>query len=182
MDNATEEWKAVPGFEHYEASSSGRVRSLDRVATRLNRWGQIIEFRWKGRILKPIAHRGYVAVKLGKPNLMFGLHQVVAMAFHGPCPEGMVIDHKNTIKTDNRPENLEYVTNSENVRRAHVAGLMHAKNEGNGRCKLSDQQVCEIRKLSSCNTATAIAKQFGVSTSHVARLIKNQVRAGLSNA
>jgi hypothetical protein len=74
-------------------------------------------------------------VKLGGPNKAYGVHQVVALAFHGQPPEGRVVDHINTIKTDNRPENLEYVTNSENVKRQYRTGLLTNRAGYTGRWK-----------------------------------------------
>lgn len=154
-----EVWRPVPGFAGYEASSLGRVRNAKRK-----------------RPLSPIPHRGYFVVKLGHPNLAYGVHQVVAMAFNGPCPSGMVIDHVDTNKTNNRPENLEYVTNAENVRRAHSMGLMHASGEGNGACKLTDLQVSDIRQRAATTTNASLAREFGVTKTQIGRIVNNQSR------
>lgn len=44
------------------------------------------------------------------------VHQVVCTAFHGPAPDGdMVVDHKDTNRCNNRPENLRWVTRLENA-------------------------------------------------------------------
>lgn len=48
----------------------------------------------------------------------------VYLAWVGPIPEGMVIDHLNGITTDNRADNLEPVTPSENSRRARYLRVM----------------------------------------------------------
>lgn len=134
MSSLPEVWQAIPGFPFYEASSWGRVRSLPKTVRTVHRGYEGMRTR-PGKILKPILNRGYLVVKLGGPNLAYGVHQAVAMAFHGPCLSGMVIDHKNTIKTDNRPENLEYVTNGENVKRQYQAGLLTNRAGGVGRWK-----------------------------------------------
>lgn len=46
------------------------------------------------------------------------VHYVVAQVFHGRRPEGLVIDHIDNDKTNNRPENLRYITTKQNIRRS----------------------------------------------------------------
>lgn len=122
----TEEiWKPIPGFEFYEASNIGRVRSLDRDVRSENRFYSGTR-TVKGRILKQSTDRnGYpiVAMSKNKRSICHCVHQIVSWAFHGFPSDGQVVDHLNGDKTDNRPENLEYVTRSENLRRAHKMGL-----------------------------------------------------------
>lgn len=179
MDSVAEEWRAIPERPGYEVSNHGRVRSLSRTVVKIRRGKQVCS-KLNGRVLKPIYHRGYVVAKLGDAHKVWGVHQLVARVFHGRCPGGMVIDHVNAIKTDNRPENLEYVTNSENVRRAHENGLMHASGEGNAWCKLTDNQVDQIRVMAKDTSRSDLAKLFGVTKTHICRIINNQVRVPVS--
>jgi hypothetical protein len=52
------------------------------------------------------------------------IHSLVAQAFIGPRPDpAMVINHKNGVKTDNRAENLEYITRSENTKHGIKLGV-----------------------------------------------------------
>ena len=50
------------------------------------------------------------------------VHSLVALAFHGPRPEGLDVAHGNCVKTDNRPSNLRYCTRSENLLDSVVLG------------------------------------------------------------
>ena len=112
-----EEWKDVKGYEGlYEVSSLGRVRSLPRATTR-------------GVTLKQHQNRrnGYMYCCLCKNNKKktVRVHKVVLEAFtdYISGASEMVIDHIDGDKTNNRLDNLETVTMSENMVRAYAKGL-----------------------------------------------------------
>lgn len=175
METVTEEWRAVPEHDGYEVSDLGRVRSLSRTI-HYTRNGKHLRKLWNGRVLVAVPHKGYLTVKLGKHWRVFGVHQLVAMVFHGPCPAGFVIDHVDTNKHNNRPGNLEYVTNGENVRRAHRNNLMRQpRGEQHGMCRLSDQQVDEIRCNIELKSLAELAMDYGVSRQWI-RLLQSGKR------
>lgn len=108
-------WKAIEDFPNYYVSAKGEVKSI------------------KGFILKPIYdHDGYTKVSLKHRNGKIyskRIHILVAEAFI-PNPEGKpVVNHKNNIKDDNRFENLEWATVSENTLHAYREGFIeHPQN------------------------------------------------------
>ena len=113
MSQEHEVWKPIPGFPHYEASSMGRVRMLTHYEKTRNRWGEMTRRR-NGRMLsiRPSLNPQYLeCCILDRPR---SVHRMVALAFHGVPADGLEVNHINGIKTDNRPENLEWVTSSEN--------------------------------------------------------------------
>jgi hypothetical protein len=110
------------------------------------RQGKPVTCRRLGRILKPVRHRkGYLMVNIGiagKP-VMYTVHSLVAKTFLPVCPGTYgvgkwVVDHINEDKTDNRVENLQWLTNKENVStlaaRAKIRAACSAQVRGiNGR-------------------------------------------------
>lgn len=109
-----EEWKPIIGYEGlYEVSNYGRVRSLTRTIVRSD--GRIQTF--KGVILSGTMHnRGYRDVVLTKDGIStrYLIHRLVATAFIPNPYNKPELDHINTIRTDNRVENLRWVTRREN--------------------------------------------------------------------
>lgn len=174
------EWRTIPGFPSYEASNGGLVRSVNRSHERLHpTTGVATRFTRRGIILSQIYRHGYMVVNLsegGKTKRM-SVHQLVARAWHGnPCA-GMVVNHINGNKLDNRPSNLEYVTNRENVLHAYKTALVDNAGEKNGRAKLSDEDVNQIRLMKGQKSGAAVGRMFGVTRTHIHRLWKNLSRA-----
>ena len=154
----SEQWKPINEF--YDISDQGRVRS------------------WKGkepRILKVgVSSNGYrnASIHINKKMHNKLVHKLVAKAFLGLSD--LQVNHKNGIKTDNRLENLEYVTQSENIVHAYKTGLMSpVQGEKHGFSKLTEKQVVEI--FHAKGALKVIAKKYGVVASIIS-LIKNKKR------
>ena len=108
-----EEWRDIKGYEnYYQISNYGRVRSLERTITCKNG----INKKYCARILKPSVDRvGYLFKCIN--GKCYKIHRLVAFAFPEICGEyfeGAEVNHKNAIKTDNRAENLEWITHKQN--------------------------------------------------------------------
>ncbi len=73
-------------------------------------------------------------------------HRVVYLYFFGELRQDRVLNHKNGIKTDNRPENLEQVTSSENSKHSFRIGLQDNRGDKNPRHKLKRVEVECLRK------------------------------------
>jgi hypothetical protein len=109
-------WKPVLNYEGlYEASSLGRIRSLDRIVGGKNNTTKKI----KGRVLvQSVDGAGYLFVALCKNSISISkmVHRIVYISFYGY--KELTIDHKKIgNKFNNRLSNLEYVTQRENSQR-----------------------------------------------------------------
>lgn len=113
-----EKWKPIKGFEGlYEVSNMGRVLSLERVSIRDNKSGGFSRIPVHKKLLYlNMTQRGYYHIVLHKnrKRYEYSLHRIVALHFCGGYKRGLVVNHKNEIKTDNRAENLEWCTQDYN--------------------------------------------------------------------
>lgn len=124
-------WKDVIGYEgYYQASSIGRIRSLDRELDKPNflTGGPIVR---KGKQIKQREAFGYLLVNLcvGDVRRMSRVHRLVAETFIPNPSNKPRVNHKNGNKKDNRVYNLEWVTPSENALHAHSNGLCRIVNK-----------------------------------------------------
>jgi len=104
--------------------------------------------------------------------------RLVWQHFHGDIPAGMCINHKNGVKDDNRPSNLELVTYSENLRHAYATRLKHQGGETTPGAKLLDVEVKEIRQLYASRRYRLkdLAARFGVTMQTVSKIVRGERR------
>ena len=119
---------------------------------------------------------GYIRIDLGNNGKRYNClaHRLVWIYFNGEIPDDKEINHINGIKTDNRLENLELVTRSENIRHAYNF-LDNPKGEKHYLTKLIDNDIIEIRlRYSKGETQIAIAKDFNISQIQVSRIVNRK--------
>ena len=164
-----EEWLPIPGWEGaYEGSSLGNIRSVERAVT--DKIGRVRTF--PSKVLKPRPGvKGQPFVNLCRDGACknYTPGSLVALTFHGPRPEGEVVRHLNDDPWDNRPENIKYGAQRENVWDC-IANGNHSelsKTHCPRRHELHDGNITEagrrrgFRDCLACNRARAYISKRG---------------------
>lgn len=145
-------WKDIEGYEGlYQISNIGRVKSLPKK----RRYGT--EYQ-EEMFLKQKNNKGYLQVNLYNSNGMksYQVHRLVAQTFIKNLKNKEEVNHKNGLKTDNRVENLEWVTPKENIKHAWKTGLIKSK-----RIKIA-QYTLDGKFLKIWNGVRSIEKTLGL--------------------
>lgn len=179
--DAQEQWRPIPGLDGYEASTLGRIRSLDRVLDLMGRWGAMQRFH-HGKILrlKRKSSRG------GSTYLFFyvdggSYHQVnraVCSAFHGkpPC-EKYEAAHLDGKTNNNRPQNLAWKTPAENAadKVRHGTAPIGIRNAS---ARLDDASVVDIIvRYASGEKSHRLAADYCVTSSNINAVIRGETWA-----
>lgn len=137
--HSEEIWKDIPGYEgSYQASSLGRIRSLDREVYR-NINGEKCLTIYKGRLLKfGINKNGYHVTYLERSKAIT-VHNIIGNTFLG-YQILKIFKHKNGNKLDNRITNLECTKKEKQIRNNNNSG------ESNKKSKLTKTEALEILK------------------------------------
>ena len=142
-------WKPVVGFEGvYEVSNFGKVRGVERLVkhssgsyyTKKSKELKLVESTSKGK--------KYYAVKLSCNGVSktHNVHKIVAMAFlnHSPCKWNAVIDHIDGDGQNNRVDNLQILTNRENISKGYSTKDKSSKYVGVYKLKSSGKYRARI--------------------------------------
>lgn len=176
-----EAWRVYPQNDNYEISTLGKVRRAKTLGCRNN-------FKQGGLLKLWTNTSGYYSVILyrdGKSKTRT-VHQLVLETFVGKRPEGMECNHGDGIKANNKLNNLEWVTKSENHKHAHRLGLMKTPNpkgsinekvcgEKHGQARLTDANVNTIRILYKNGwSQRALAGEYNTPQSNIFLIVNDK--------
>jgi hypothetical protein len=167
-----ERWRIAKDYPNYEVSNLGRIRS---VTTRKVLRGYLKRHP-SGRVVTKI-------MTLTKDDVVHyvRLHQLVLRAFKGSCPDGMEGCHNDGNPDNNRIDNLRWDTHLNNMldQIKHGTKTNPPKHAGDGHpnAKLTMDQVRHIQQYPIRRGDKALlAREYGVSQTHIARVIKGTAR------
>lgn len=133
------------------------------------------------RIDNNITKDGYRRVSFtnggGKQYICFA-HRAVYLYFNGSIDGSLQINHKNAVRSDNHPSNLELVTQGENFKHAfRVTRTKSQLGSKNNASRLSESDVARIRKMKELHpalTAAKIAEHFSVGEAGVLFILRRK--------
>jgi len=147
-------WKPAYNSKKWFVSNLGRIKNTNWKNT------------GKTRLVKQGTNlKGYKTVNINENGKQFPemVHKIVAEAFIDNPDNKPQVNHINGIKTDNRVDNLEWVTNSENQKHAYKNGLQKRyKSNNNGKPKKVDQYDLNGFYISTYNSMSEANKITGV--------------------
>ena len=162
-----EEWRDVADTDgQYQVSNLGRVRS--------NKWGRTTILR--NNLVGCGYYRMSISTKIGVRYLY--VHRMVMESFVGINPLKNVVNHKDGNKLNNRLENLEWVTQGENVRHSVVMHLSRGTTIKNPFRKLSDLDVLAIR--ASKEPTARLSERYKVKSAYINKIKRNLIRCSAS--
>lgn len=157
-------WADIEGYPNYAISSDGIVLNKHRnktVKASRNHWGYMV-----------------VGLTVNKKRFNHQIHRLIANAFI-PNPEGKTqVNHIDGNKSNNRLENLEWVTPSENKIHAYtVLNQKAARGENHGVAKLTMERVKEIRQqyLTGEVTMQSLANQHQVCIQTISNVVHHKI-------
>lgn len=164
FDEEKEIWKDIPNYEGlYQASNMGRIASI-----RFN------EFKLMSLVRSTV---GYLQVGFRINNVVKrkGVHTLVAETFLEKCPNCTEVDHINNIKSDNRVENLQWISRSENIknnynRNPNISEKMKSKGK---KVELFDKNGNSLGIFEKLRDAAAF---LGVSHGNLSSLLSSKHR------
>lgn len=180
-------WKDVEGFENYQVSNQGEIRSKGWEQTIKGNGGTVYTRNKQPKTLKQYDNgRGYKFVCLYKNNgkqKQLLVHRIVAKHFCEGFKEGLHVNHKDGNKENNKSSNLEWVTRSENMLHAVENGLLTptVKNliEANKARRRKVAQYCKEgeRLLQTFNSIREAEDATGVSNQSIGKACMGKYRS-----
>ena len=129
-----EKWKVIEGFSKYLISNTGRVKNIVEL-----------------RDLKFYNSKGYSKIELvndSNQDKKVFVHRLVAINFIPNPSNKPQVNHIDGNKKNNRVENLEWCTQSENMKHAFKTGLsVSLKGEDAFNSKMTDDKVLLLREM-----------------------------------
>lgn len=166
-------WKDIPGYEgHYQASSEGRIKSVEHTETFVKhyQYGDVENtVTYPSKVLSQNMTSGYLSVIFSVKGVTYYplVHRLVALAFLDNPDDKPQVDHIDGDRTNNKPENLRWVTSKEN----HANAVKHGTH--------TSQQVYKKKPVRDVDTGRVFSSmleaelEYGIPRGRISAAIKS---------
>lgn len=151
-----EEWRNIEGYDDYQVSNYGRIKSL---------------LYGKERILKPVKNGGYLRVGLTKngERKWFRIHRIVAQTFLSNPYNLPQVNHKDENPSNNHVENLEWVSAKYNINYG-TRNERVSKTMTNGKLsKTVYQYTLNGEFIAEYSSTMEVERQLGFANTHIGK-------------
>lgn len=159
------EWRVIERFPNYAISNDGRVRNI----------------KYNREIKPRISGYGYKIVRVFRDGIeyLIPVHKAVLRAFVRKPKRREQGNHKNGIKTDNRLDNLEWLTPSANIRHGWETGLIKVYDHSikdRSNYKLTWEIAKEIRESYKPRKVTrqSLTEKYNITVSAINRVLSGE--------
>lgn len=162
-------WKDIKEYKDlYKISCFGNVKALVKKAGSSNRKEKILK--------KQIDEHGYYYILLSKNNKKKRnkISRLVASAFISNPENKPYVNHLDGNKKNDFWWNLEWCTQSENIKHAFRIGLANSKGENHPQNKLTNKDIFFIRENKDTYKQKELSEMFNVTVRHIRFIINNK--------
>lgn len=169
MESQIEFWLPIQGFEGYDVSNFGRVRTWRKLVRGYHGYINYVINKSEFTIVPAYPQsKQYMQISLYSASkgrgVSFLVHRLVAMAFLPNLDELPEVNHLTGLRSDPRLDGLEWADRPRNMRHAFDNGLFKTRvGAANRSAKLSEQDVRDIyTRVKAGENGAAIAREYGI--------------------
>lgn len=167
------EWRDIPSLPEYQVSSDGTL--MCKPIESAMPYGGVRVYggkEWAGCWAEK--EKRYIFRFRGKT---YKVAPLVCEAFHGPRPLGAVCMHLDENARNNRPENLAWGTQKENLNAPNFKEHCRTAKRARGGAVLPEESIRQLkRRALNGESRASLAREFGVSASHVSNVAAGRAR------
>lgn len=149
-----EEWKQIVGFPNYEISTKGNIRTKER----LNNKNDIKKSKLLSKRKNNVGYEYVILSNKTQKHKTLTVHRLMAKTFLNNYSDNLEVNHINGIKDDNRIENLEMTTHSENVKKRYEIGNIGNNYKAVNQYDLNNNYIATYKSSYDAEKVTGIGR------------------------
>ena len=149
-----EEWKQIVGFPNYEISTKGNIRTKERLTNK----NDIKKSKLLSKRKNNVGYEYVILSNKTQKHKTLTVHRLMAKTFLTNYSDNLEVNHINGIKDDNRIENLEMTTHSENVKKRYEIGNIGNNYKAVNQYDLNNNYIATYKSSYDAEKVTGIGR------------------------